>query len=99
MTSGGPEPGKGEVNVEEDDEDPYQGGGKAAGVRIFLQRRRSVGATLRCRDVGGYPPHGTGPRGFPGPGGAVIYGADPAAVSIWEVGLHLGRYGKVGCRV
>ena len=40
------------------------------GVRIFLQSRRTVGFALWCRDIGGYPPYGTGPGGFPIPVGA-----------------------------
>ena len=33
--------------------------------RVFLQIRRPVIIYLWCRNVGGYPPHGTGPRGCP----------------------------------
>ena len=65
--------------MEENDEDPEQGGGEAAGVRLFLQSLRPVDVALRCRDVGGYLPHGMGPGGFPRPGGAATDGAAPAA--------------------
>ena len=49
-----PKSGEGSGGVEKDDEDPYQGGGKAAGVQIFLQSRCSVGIYLLFGDVGGY---------------------------------------------
>ena len=70
LDGGDPKYGEGAGGVEEDNEYPYQGGGEAVRVHIFLQSRRSVIIDLLCGDVGGYPPHGTGPRGFPGPGGA-----------------------------
>ena len=53
--------------------DIEQGGGEDAGVQIFLQGHRTVGVAIHCVDMGGYPPHGTGPGGFPGPGGADNY--------------------------
>ena len=37
------------------------------GVQIILQNHHSVGVAIRCGYVGGYPLHGTGPRGIPGP--------------------------------
>ena len=49
-----------------------------------------------CRDVGGYPPHGTGPGGSPGPGGAAADGAAPVAEAIQEVDVHLGDSGESG---
>ena len=45
--------------------------------------------------MGGYPPHGTGPGGFPVPGGAVIDGTAPAVVGILEVVVHPDRDGEV----
>ena len=85
--------------MEEDGGDPEQGGGKAAGVRIFLQRKRPVSVAIWYRDVGGYPPHGTITGGFIGPGGAATYGAAPVAEARWEVGVHLGGGDKSGGRV
>ena len=56
--------------MEENGKNPEQGGGKAAGVRIFLQSHCPYGVALGKGDVGGYPLHGTGPGGFPRAGGA-----------------------------
>ena len=81
--------------LEEDGKDPEQGGGKAAGIRIFLQSCHTVSVAIWCRYVDGYSPHGTGPRGFPGPGGAETNGADPTVEDIWEVGVHLGGGGDI----
>ena len=55
MSGSDPESGEGTGGVEEDDEDPYQRGGKAEGVRIFIQIHCSVVVALQCIDVGGYP--------------------------------------------
>ena len=77
MDGGDPESDEGVRSVEEYDEDPYQVGGEAAYVRIFLQGHRSVGAVLQCKDVGCCPPDGTGPGGFPVSGGAATGGAAP----------------------
>ena len=88
------ESGKGEGSVEEDDEDSQKGGGIAEVVWIFLQSRCSVGAALLRGDMGGYPPHGPGPRGFPVPVCAEIDRESPVAAYISAVGLHLGRGGK-----
>ena len=60
-----PESDEGAGGLEENYEDPEQGGGEAAGVRIFIQSLRLVGVDFWCGDVGGYPPHGTGTGGFP----------------------------------
>ena len=57
---------------------------------IFLQSGRLFGAALWCGDVGGYPPHGTVPCGFTGPGGTTTDGTAPAAAGRWELGVHLG---------
>ena len=69
-------------------------GGEAAGVRIFPQSRRPVGVSLRCGDVVGYPPHGTGPGEFPGPGGVATDRAAPAVEARLEVGVHLAGDSK-----
>ena len=53
LAEGDTESGKGAGGVEEDDEDPYKGGGEAAGVRIFLQIRHSVVVALWWVDLGG----------------------------------------------
>ena len=58
---------------------PQQGGGGAAGVRIFLQSRGAGGVDIQLRDLGGHLPHENGPGGVPGPGGATADGAGPAA--------------------
>ena len=50
--------------LEEYGEDPDQGGGESAGVRVFLQIRRTVSVTLWCGDVGGYPCMGQVLGGF-----------------------------------
>ena len=68
--------------MEEDDKDPYQVGGKSADVRVLIQIGRSVGTDIWCGDVGGYSPPGTGPGGFPGPGGAAIDWEAPVASGI-----------------
>ena len=52
----------------ESDADPQQGGGGAAGIRIFLLRHGPVGADFWCRNLGGNPLHGPGTGGVPGPG-------------------------------
>ena len=44
--------------------------------------------------MGGHPPHGIGPGGFTGTGGAAADGADPAAEAEREVRVHLGGGGK-----
>ena len=72
-----PESGKGAGGVEEDDEDPYQVGVNVAGVRLILHILCSVGVAIRCRDVGGYPPHGTVPRWIPVPSGTETDGSAP----------------------
>ena len=79
MAGGDPEYDKGAVSLEDNDKDTEQGGGKAAGVRIFLQIRRTVLIYHWCRNAGGYPPPGTGPRGFPRPGGAATDRVDRTA--------------------
>ena len=47
----------------------------------------------------GYPPHGPGQGGVPGPGGANINMEAPAAAGRWEVGIHPVRGGKGGCGI
>ena len=81
---------------EENGEDPEQGGEEAARVRIFIQIRHPVSVSLRDLDVGGYPPHGTGPGGFPRPGGAVTDGEDAMVEVGRKLGVHLGGGGKRG---
>ena len=76
--------------MNDDDEDPYQGGGEAAGVWIFLQSCCSVGVPLLCGGVGGYSLHGTGHRGVLVPGGAETDGTDPAASGRQGVVVHFG---------
>ena len=44
--------------------------------------------------MGGYPPHGTGTRGFIGPGGAATDREAPAEENRREVGVHLGGGGE-----
>ena len=87
---------EGTGGLEEDDEYPEQGGGEAAGVRIFLKIRRTVGVAIRCRDGGGYPPHMMGPWRFPGPGGTDTDMAAPTLEVRQEVGVHLSGGGKTG---
>ena len=87
---------KGMGDVEEDDNDPYQGGGKAVGVWIFLQIRHSVNVAPWCGYVGGHPPQGADHEWFTGPGGAVTDRAAPVAAGRKEVGVHLGGGGKIG---
>ena len=81
--------------MEEDDEEPEQGGGEAVGVHIFIQIRCTVCVDRWCQDVGGYPPYGTVTGGFPGPGGAEIDREDPMTEARWEVVVHLGGGGKI----
>ena len=50
--------------MEEDDKYPQQGGGRTAGVRIFLQICRSVGAAIWRGDMGDYPCMGQFLGGF-----------------------------------
>ena len=40
-------------SLEEDDEDPVQGGGDAVVAWLLIQSRRTVSVALWCRDVGG----------------------------------------------
>ena len=60
------------------------------GVPIFLQICCSVGIALLCRDMDGYPPHRTGPRGIPGPGGMATderllrWKLDVSGVTPWQ---------------
>ena len=82
--------------LEENVKDPEQGGGEAAGVRIFLQIRHPVGVDFWCGDVGDYPPHGTGPGGIPISGGAATDGADATVEVGRKVGVHLGKGGERG---
>ena len=66
MAVGDLKPDQCEGGLVENVEDPEQGGGEASGVRIFLFKAfRPVDVDLRSKYVGGYPPHGTGPGGFP----------------------------------
>ena len=87
---------EGAGGLEENVKDPEKGGGEAAGVQIFLQIHRPVGVALWCRDVGGYPPHGTCTGGFSRPGGAVTDRADATAEVGWDMGVHLDRGGERG---
>ena len=73
--------------------------GAAPGVRIFLHSRRTVGVDIWCVDVGGYHPHGTGPGGFPGIGGAATDRVAPIAEVIRGVGVHLSGGGRRGDEV
>ena len=45
------------------------------------------------------PPHGPGPGGVPGPGGANIDREDPAETDRWKMGMHLGVSSKRGGRI
>ena len=65
--------------MEEGEYNPQQGGGGAAGVRIFLSSRGGVGVALWIGDLGGHPPHGKGPGGVPVPGGVNAGGVAPVA--------------------
>ena len=82
--------------MEDYDKDTKQGGVIAAGVRIFLQRRDSVGVAIQRRDMGGNNPHGPDPWGFPGPCGAEIDGEAPSVTDRQEVVVHLVIGGKGG---
>ena len=99
MVGGDTESDEGAFGLEEDYEDPEQVGVKATGVRVFLKSRRTVGVSLWCGYVGGYPPHGTGPGGFLGPGDVATDGAAPTEEARWEVGVHLGGGGESRGRV
>ena len=97
MKDGGdPQPGKGTNGLAENVEDPEQGGGESAGVRIFLLSHRPISVDLWCRGVGDYPPHGTSPGGFPRLGGAETYGAAAMAESGWKLVVHLNGGGERG---
>ena len=75
--------------MEDYDKYPEHRGSNAAGIRIFLQIRCTVGVSLRCGDVGSYSLHETGPGEFPIPCGAATDGeADTAEVGR-EIGVHL----------
>ena len=60
------------------------------GVQIILQNHHSVGVAIRCGYVGGYPLHGTGPRGIPGPVGMVTERKVPMAAVRQGVGVQIG---------
>ena len=94
MAGSGPEFGKGEGNVEYNDEDPQQGGGGAMGVQLFFLSRCSVGTYFWRGDMGDYPTHGPGPGGVSGPGGATINRAVTAEAGRQETGIHLDSGGK-----
>ena len=96
MAGGSLKSGKGVDGVTEIFKDIEQGGGEAVAVHIFLQGHRTVGVDIRCVDMGGYPPHGTGPGGFPRPGGAATYGVYSTAEAVRKVGVHLDRGSKRG---
>ena len=53
-----------------------------------------------CGDVGGYPPYGKGPGGFPRSGGTENDGVDATYEVRWDIGVHLSgsgvRVGGVG---
>ena len=85
--------------MEENVQDPEQGGRKAAGFRIFIQISRPSGVAIWCGDMGGYPLHGTGPGGSPIPGRVVTDGAAVTVEFGWKVGVHLGVGGERGGRV
>ena len=65
--------------MEEDDKNPQQGGGGAAGVRIFLKSYGAGGAAIWRGDLGGNLLPGQIPGGVPGPGGAEADGEAPVA--------------------
>ena len=46
--------------------------------------------------MGGYPPHGTVPGGFPIPGGAATERAAVTAEDGRKVGVHLGGGDEIG---
>ena len=68
-------PDEGTGGLEENGKDPEQGGGKAAGVRIFLPKYCPYGLALGNGDVGSNPPYGTVSWGFPRLGGTETYEA------------------------
>ena len=82
--------------MEENVEDPEQGGGKAAGVWISLQSCCPIGVDLWCRDVGGYSLNGMVTGGFPIPGGVATDRADATKEVVHKVGVHLGGGGNRG---
>ena len=49
--------------------------------------------------MGGYPPHGTGPGGFPVPGGAATDREAATVEARQEVGVNLGGGGKSRGRI
>ena len=54
---------------------------------------------INSRDVVGYPPHGTGPGGFPVPGGAATDREAATVEARQEVGVNLGGGGKSRGRI
>ena len=79
----------GEGGVEEDDNNPQQGGGRSAGVYIFIYSCGAGSVAIQLIDLGGHPLHGHIPGGFTGPCGAAADGAAPAAENNgkWEYTL------------
>ena len=65
--------------MEEDDANPKQGGGSAAGIRIIFLSRDAGGSSLQIGDLGSHPTHGKFPGGVSGPGGETADGASRAA--------------------
>ena len=61
-----------------------------------FQSRLPGGVALRYGDVGGYPLYGTGPGGFPRPGGKEIDGESATEEFGQEMGVHLGGCGDRG---
>ena len=64
------------------------------GVRIFLQICHPFGVAICCRDVSGYPPHGTVTVGFTRPGGAATSGEAATAEVRRKMGVHLSGGSK-----
>ena len=51
------------------------------------------------RNPGGRPPHGPGPWGVPGPGGATVDREAPEEMELQKMGIHIRGGGKRGGRV
>ena len=96
LAGGDQEYGEGAGGMDEDGEDPQQGGFGATGVHIFLKICCSINTDFRRRNMGGYSLNGPDPWGVPGPGDATIGGEASATTDRREVGIHLSSGGKGG---
>ena len=67
--------------------DPRSGGGGRADLRDVLLGGSPGDTHFRVGYMGGNPPYGEDPVGFPLPGGMMDHGETPPTMSRWELSL------------